>query len=306
MSKVLQQAVIQGLPRPHRGKVRDTFDLGSSELLMVATDRVSAFDSVLPTLIPDKGRVLNLMSAFWFEKTRVIVPNHLVTVVDSMSVLKEYVGPAAYAWPTYLIGRSMVVRRAKRLPVECVVRGYLAGSAWAEYQESGTINGQRMPSGLQESQQLPEMLFTPTTKAETGHDLPLTLEQLKKLVGIELAVEMASRSFTVYNWARNYAASRGIIIADSKFEFGLIDGKLALIDEVLTPDSSRFWDAEKYEPGRSQDSFDKQPLRDRLKQQGWAGKEDGPPPQLSEKTVFQTRERYVGAYRRLVGKPLPI
>ncbi|MBI4288140.1 MAG: phosphoribosylaminoimidazolesuccinocarboxamide synthase [Chloroflexi bacterium] len=283
----------------HRGKVRDTYAL-NSRLLMVATDRVSAFDSVLPNPIPNKGKVLNLLSAFWFERTETLLPNHVVAVVNSLRTLERHAGPNTY--PSYVVDRSMVIRKAERLPAECVVRGYLAGSAWAEYQKSGAINGQPMPSGLRESQELPEPLFTPTTKEEAGHDMPLTQNELQKLVGAARAEEIKQKSLLVYGYARKYAAGRGIIIADTKFEFGIIDGKLTLIDELLTPDSSRFWDASLYQVGKSQPSFDKQPLRDWLVASGW--NKEPPAPNLPPDVVQATSQRYQEAYRRLTGKNL--
>lgn len=287
------------LPLLHRGKVRDTYLLDGL-LLMIATDRVSAFDVILPNAIPNKGKVLNLMSAFWFDKTKSLIPNHVIEVVNSVATMGKYSKEKSY--PTYLIGRSMIIKKAERLPVECVVRGYLAGSAWSEYQQSRTINSQPMPKGLQESQELPQPLFTPTTKADTGHDMPLTQAELNKLIGDKLAEDVKVKSLQVYSFAREYVAKRGIIIADTKFEFGLIDGKLALIDEILTPDSSRFWDVKLYQVGKSQPSFDKQPLRDWLVDSGW--NKEPPAPNLPSDVVEATSQRYQEAYRRLTGKDL--
>ncbi|MBF8265374.1 MAG: phosphoribosylaminoimidazole-succinocarboxamide synthase [Dehalococcoidia bacterium] len=287
------------LPLLNRGKVRDTYLLDNL-LLMIATDRISAFDVVLPNAIPNKGKVLNLMSAFWFDKTKSLIPNHVVAVVKSLAVIGKYGGPKTY--PGYLVGRSMIIKKAERLPVECVVRGYLAGSAWSEYQQSGTINSQPMPKGLLESQELPKPLFTPTTKADTGHDMPLTQGELKKLIGDKLAEDVKAKSLQVYSFAQEYAAKRGIIIADTKFEFGLIEGNLALIDEILTPDSSRFWDTNLYQVGKSQPSFDKQPLRDWLVDSGW--NKEPPAPNLPPDVVEATSQRYQEAYRRLTGKDL--
>ncbi len=239
------------LPLFLRGKVRDTYDLGNL-LLIVATDRISAFDSVLPNGIPKKGLVLNQLSTFWFNQTQNLVPNHLIQAVDDINRLDAYLpSESRFAYPSYLAGRSMVVKKAKRLPVECVVRGYLAGSAWAEYQQDGTILGTPLPEGLQQSQELPQPLFTPTTKAESGHDLPLSIDEMKKLVGGTLADEMKAKSLAVYSYAREHARTSGIIIADTKMEFGLYNGELILIDELLTPDSSRFWDAKLYKVGQS-------------------------------------------------------
>lgn len=289
------------LPLFHRGKVRDTYELGD-KLLIVATDRISAFDFVLPCAIPDKGPVLNQLSAFWFEKTARLVPNHFIRVVEDTRDVYPFILPNVC--PEYLLGRSMIVQRAKRLPVECVVRGYLSGSAWAEYRENGTVSLTPMPHGLKESQELPEPFFTPTTKAEKGHDKPLTKKELKELVGEVLAEELERRSLTLYNYAKNYAQNRGIIIADTKFEFGLINNKLILIDELLTPDSSRFWDASQYTVGGPQPSFDKQPVRDWLIASGW--NKEPPVPELPPDIIEQTSIRYRDAYQRLTGKRLRI
>lgn len=289
----------------HRGKVRDSYLLGN-HLLLVATDRVSAFDVVLPAGIPDKGMVLNLLSAFWFEKTKHIIPNHLVEVVEDIRLLNLYLDHhglgRCFIFPAYLAQRSMIVLKAERIPVECVVRGYLSGSAWAEYQERGTVQGESMPKGLQESQKLPQPIFTPTTKADTGHDQPLTLQQLKGLVGEKTASELTEKSLAIYRFAHDYALGRGIIIADTKMEFGFSEGKLILIDELLTPDSSRFWDAAQYEAGHSQPSFDKQPLRDWLVTSGW--NKEPPAPPLPPEVVEATAHRYREAYRRLTGEVL--
>jgi len=290
----------------HRGKVRDTYEMGSDLLLIIATDRVSAFDVVLPGGIPDKGIVLNQLSGFWFEKTAHLVPNHMMQVVDDVNWLNRVYGEKVcvsyYSYPPYVERRSMIVRRAERIDIECVVRGYISGSAWAEYKQSGTISGMPMPKGLKESDKLPEPLFTPTTKADTGHDEPITVKQMEKLVGKSLTQEIKEKTISVYNYAAQYALSRGIIIADTKMEFGMIGGKLSLIDELLTPDSSRFWDAEKYAPGKSQHSFDKQPLRDWLTASGW--NKEPPAPELPPRIVKETSERYREAYHRLTGKKL--
>ena len=287
------------LPLFFRGKVRDTYDLGNL-LLIVATDRISAFDSVLPCGIPDKGLVLNQLSAFWFNKTKDLVPNHLVETVNDVNCLDSYLSPESrFAYPSYLNRRSMIVNKLKRIPVECVVRGYLSGSAWAEYQKWGTISGESLPKGLKESQELPQPLFTPTTKAETGHDQPLSMDEIKRLVGEAIAEEMKERSLAIYSYARSYARARGIIIADTKMEFGLDDDKLILIDELLTPDSSRFWDAELYRVGQSQPSYDKQPVRDWLVQSGW--NKEPPAPMLPPEVIEATTKRYQEAYYRLTG-----
>ena len=290
------------LPLFIRGKVRDSYELGN-RLLIVATDRISAFDSVLPSAIPDKGLVLNQLSAFWFEKTKNLVPNHLIEVVDDIHCLDSYL-PAKnrFAYPPYLAGRSMIVNKVERTPVECVVRGYLSGSAWTEYQQAGTVSGLPLPQGLKESQGLPEPLFTPTTKAETGHDQPLSMDEMRKLVGKALAEEMKEKSLAVYSYAREYARGKGIIIADTKMEFGLDNDKLILIDELLTPDSSRFWDARQYRVGQSQSSYDKQPVRDWLVQSGW--NKEPPAPTLPPEVIEATTKRYREAYERLAGRKL--
>jgi len=287
------------LPLFIRGKVRDTYELGN-QLLIVATDRISTFDVVLPSGIPDKGRVLNQLSAFWFETTRNLAPNHLVEVVNNTGSLGSYL-PAESNF-SYLAGRSMIVKKAERIPVEWVVRGYISGSAWAEYQESGTIQGAPMPTGLKESQELPEPLFTPTTKAETGHDLPLSMDDVKEMVGEALTEEMKEKSLAVYTYARKHALKRGIIIADTKMEFGLDNGRLILIDELLTPDSSRFWNAEQYLVGQSQPSYDKQPVRDWLVQAGW--NKEPPAPELPPEVIEATTRRYRQAYEKLTGRKL--
>jgi phosphoribosylaminoimidazole-succinocarboxamide synthase len=282
------------LPLFRRGKVRDVYDLGD-ELLIVSTDRISAFDSVLPCGIPDKGRVLNQLSVFWFEKTAHIAPNHLIKIVDSVDMLQGIVSQLATS--DYLVGRSMLVVKSERIPVECVVRGYLSGSAWAEYEETGKVGHISLPSGMKESQELPQPIFTPTTKSDTEHDRPLTKRDIKDL-GIErLFEELEEKSLLIYCYARDYAKTSGIIIADTKFEFGLINGKLALIDELLTPDSSRFWDASQYEVGHSQPSFDKQPVRDWLSNSGWD--KESPAPVLPQDVIEGTSKRYREVYSRL-------
>jgi phosphoribosylaminoimidazole-succinocarboxamide synthase len=290
------------LPVFIRGKVRDTYEL-DDHLLIIATDRISAFDVVLPSAIPDKGRVLNQMSAFWFEKTRDLIPNHLIETVEDTGILDSYISAGnRFPYPSYLAGRSMVVRKLERMPVECVVRGYLSGSAWQEYKKSGTISGLPMPEGMLESQELPETLFTPTTKAETGHDQPLTTDEVIEMVGESLATEIKEKSIAIYNFAREYARDKGIIIADTKMEFGLDNGRLVLIDELLTPDSSRFWEASKYKVGQSQPSYDKQPVRDWLTQTGW--NKEPPAPALPPEVIAATTRRYREAYERLTGKKL--
>ena len=287
------------LPLFVRGKVRDTYEMGNL-LLIVATDRISAFDFVLPCGIPDKGLVLNQLSAFWFDKTKDLVPNHLIETVDDVRCLNSYLSAESrFPYPSYLMGRSMIVKKVKRLPVECVVRGYLSGSAWAEYQKRGTVQGEPLPKGLRESEEFPQPLFTPTTKAESGHDQPLSIDDMKRLVGEAVAEEMKEKSLTIYSYAREYAQARGIIIADTKMEFGLESDKLILIDELLTPDSSRFWDAELYKVGQSQPSYDKQPVRDWLTSSGW--NKEPPAPTLPPEVIEATTRRYRQACEKLTG-----
>jgi phosphoribosylaminoimidazole-succinocarboxamide synthase len=290
------------LPVFIHGKVRDSYDLGS-HLLIVSTDRISAFDVVLPDGIPLKGHVLNRLSSFWFRRTAEIIPNHMTEAIDNVHSLDSYVPEAErFGYPNFLRGRSMIVKKVKRIPVECVVRGYLAGSAWAEYKERVTISGKAMPRGLQESQELEKPIFTPTTKAESGHDQPITNKQIIKLIGLRTAQEMEEKSLAVYNHAREYARSKGLIIADTKFEFGIDNGRLTLIDELVTPDSSRFWDAEKYRPGHAQESYDKQPVRDWLTATGW--NKEPPAPALPPDVIAATTNRYVQAYEKLTGRQL--
>jgi phosphoribosylaminoimidazole-succinocarboxamide synthase len=292
------------LPMPAfvKGKVRDTYDLGNL-LLIVATDRISAFDVILPCGIPNKGQVLNQLSAFWFDQTKDLMPNHLVETMDDVSRLNAYLTPGnRFDYPAYLAGRSMVVKKVKRLPVECVVRGYLSGSAWEEYQKSGTISGMKAARGLKQSQELPQPLFTPTTKAESGHDLPLSMEEMGKLVGKAMAEKIKQKSLAVYSYAQGYALARGIIIADTKFEFGLDGNKLILIDELLTPDSSRIWETRLYKVGQSQPSYDKQPVRDWLSSSGW--NKEPPAPMLPPEVIEATSRRYQQAYEMLTGKKL--
>ena len=286
-----------------RGKVRDTYDIGNGLLLMIATDRISAFDVVLPSAIPDKGVILCQLSAFWFQKTAHIVPNHFVTLADDPKGLQ--VLPTSEAFPSLpaeLARRAMVVKRAQRIDIECVVRGYLAGSAWAEYSQQGTISGMAMPQGLQEGDQLPTSMFTPTTKAEEGHDESLSFSEMEEQVGSSLAQELKEKSIAVYTYAQEYALGKGIILADTKMEFGIVDGQVILIDELLTPDSSRFWDTRHYQPGRSQPNFDKQFVRDWLIDVKW--NREPPAPELPEEVVAKTRERYLEAFSRLTGGQL--
>ncbi|MDP2729690.1 MAG: phosphoribosylaminoimidazolesuccinocarboxamide synthase [Dehalococcoidales bacterium] len=289
------------LPLFIQGKVRDTYDLGN-QLLIVATDRISAFDVVLSPGIPDKGRVLNQLSAFWFEKTGHLMPNHLIEVVDDVRTLDSYLGKSSSGYPSYLAGRSMIVKKVERIPVECVVRGYLSGSAWTEYQESGTVSGAPLPKSLLESQEFPQPMFTPTTKAKSGHDLPMSIDDITRQIGKALAEKIREKSLAIYSYAREYARKRDIIIADTKMEFGLDNGELILIDELLTPDSSRFWDARHYKVGQSQPSYDKQPVRGWLVQSGW--NKEPPPPPLPPEVIETTARRYREAYERLTGKKL--
>jgi phosphoribosylaminoimidazole-succinocarboxamide synthase len=287
----LMQTNLQ-LPRFGGGKVRDTYDLGD-RLLMVTTDRLSAFDVVLPNGIPGKGEVLTRLSAFWFGYTRDIVPNHLLSVdtADLPEAARPYVDELA--------GRFMLVRTAKRLNYECVARGYLAGSAWQEYRERGSVCGHRLPEGLRQADELPEPIFTPATKAESGHDMNITVEELRNSVGEELGRALESITLAVYEAAASYAMDRGIIIADTKMEFGLLEGRLILIDELLTPDSSRFWALGEYAPGGSPPSFDKQYVRDWLERAGWD--KTAPGPTLPDEVVAGTAARYREALAWLTG-----
>lgn len=290
------------LPVFIKGKVRDTYEL-ENHLLIIVSDRVSVFDVILPNGIPGKGRVLNQISSFWFEKTKEIIPNHVVEVVNDVKCLDSYL-PASqrFDYPDYLTGRSVVVKKAERINLEWILRGYLSGSAWEEYQKSGTVFGIPIPSGMQESQELPEVLFTPTTKADEGHDMPMTMDEVVEMLGEELVTEMKEKSLAVYNSARDYAREKGIIIADTKMEFGLVDGKLIIIDELLTPDSSRFWDASLYKVGQAQPSFDKQPVRDWTANTGW--NKQPPGPELTAEVIEQSSKRYHDAYERLTGNKL--
>ena len=276
-----------------RGKVRDTYRLDDDSLLMVATDRISAFDVVMPTGIPRKGEVLTGLATYWLAAMARLVPNHLLPARD--------LSPLAAALPD-VARRAMVVRRAERIPVECVVRGYLAGSGWAEYAATDTLAGEPLPPGLMESGQLPRPAFTPAIKNDAGHDENITRARLAELVGRERAAELERVSLALYAYAATRARERGVIVADTKFEFGLIDGRLALIDEVLTPDSSRFWPAASYRPGGPQESFDKQPVRDYLAASGWDRRPPGPA--LPPEVVAGTTARYRAAYRLLTGREL--
>jgi phosphoribosylaminoimidazole-succinocarboxamide synthase len=297
MTAVLTETTLD-LPLAARGKVRDIYDL-DDRLLIVATDRISAFDAVLPTGIPDKGLVLTQLSAFWFEKTGDIVPNHFLRVVDDTRVEGVPV-----ELPRELIGRAMLVRKAQRLDVECIVRGYavLGSAGWAEYHQSGSISGIKLPRGLKEAQELFEPIYTPTTKAEEGHDENITFDQAVEFVGERAANAMAVRSLAVYRFGRDYARERGVIIADTKFEFGWLDDEVILIDECLTPDSSRFWPADQYEIGQTQSSFDKQYVRDYLTEIGWD--RSPPAPELPPEVAARTGEKYREAFHHITGRDL--
>jgi phosphoribosylaminoimidazole-succinocarboxamide synthase len=275
------------------GKVRDIYDAGEDRLLMVASDRISAFDVVLPTPIPDKGRVLTGLSLFWFDRTADLVANHL------LSAEPGDLGEDASA--ADLPGRAMLVRRAEVIPVECVARGYITGSGWSQYRKEQAVCGIPLPAGLVESERLPEPIFTPTTKATEGHDLPLTPAETEELIGSGLAHKLKELTLSIYGRAADIARDRGIILADTKFEFGFIEGEIALIDEVCTPDSSRFWPLDRYEEGHGQPSFDKQYVRDWVDASGWD--HEPPPPELPDEVVTATADRYREAYERIVGEP---
>jgi phosphoribosylaminoimidazole-succinocarboxamide synthase len=291
----LLQIDLPGIRKVKSGKVREIFDLGD-RLLLVATDRISAFDVIMSNGIPRKGEVLTQMSFFWFDRFAALVPNHLLARADDP--LPTDLQPLAHS----LARRSMIVKKAKPLAIECVVRGYLAGSGWKEYLKTQTVCGIPLPPGLAESAELPEPVFTPATKAEAGHDENISFSQVEKIVGASRAAQARDLSLKLYTDARAYARQRGIIIADTKFEFGLVDDRLILIDEVLTPDSSRFWPADQYQPGRSQPSFDKQFVRDYLETLPW--NKQPPGPELPPEVVAKTQAKYLEAYQRLTGKEL--
>lgn len=295
-SSIVAQTNLEGIPLKARGKVRDIYDLGE-HLLIVATDRLSAFDVILSDPIPDKGKILTKISLYWFESMIDLTPNHLVAhqVDDFPTVLKPF--------REQLEGRSMLVKKCRPLAIEAIVRGYLAGSGWTDYQKTGHVCGHALPPGLRESDRLEEPLFTPSTKAELDdHDLNISLAEAKKIVGAEIASQVASRAIAIYKRAREMAAKAGIIIADTKFEFGLLGDQLLLIDEVLTPDSSRFWPADKYQPGRAQNNFDKQYVRDWLESVGFNKKP--PAPRLPAEVIAGIRARYLEALARLSGRGL--
>jgi phosphoribosylaminoimidazole-succinocarboxamide synthase len=291
----LLELELPGVKKVKSGKVREVFDLGRN-LLFVATDRISAFDCVMPNGIPRKGEVLTQISYFWFAQTEAIVPNHLVSKAGDPlpAELQGFAGQ--------LGRRSMIVKKARPLAIECVVRGYLTGSGWKDYQKTGCVCGLKLPPGLRDSSRLPEPLFTPATKAETGHDENISFDEACKITGPEIAGKARDLSLKIYSFAAEYALKRGIIIADTKFEFGLVDGTLVLIDEVLTPDSSRFWPADKYEVGRSQPSFDKQFVRDYLETVSW--NKQPPAPSLPPEVIAGTTGKYLEAYERLTGRAL--
>ena len=274
----------------YRGKVRDTFPMSDNRLLIVATDRISVFDVVLPSTIPGKGIVLSKISSFWFDLTKDIIPNHLIDLAiddDELDIDSE------------ILQRGSVVKKAERIDVECVVRGYITGSAWSEYKKIGKVAGFNMPNDLKEGDKFPVPLFTPTTKAEVGHDEPLTMDEVKNMVGNDMAGKLESISIEIYNFAHEFALSKGILIADTKMEFGMIDGNLTLIDELLTPDSSRFWDLNGYSPGKSQPNYDKQFVRDWVDSAGWD--HEPPAPELPTEIIKKTQDRYLQAYNKLTG-----
>ena len=290
----LLKSNLEGIKLLNRGKVRDVYEL-EGHLLIVASDRISAFDVVMPNGIPDKGKILTALSLFWFEVLRGETPHHLVTANVGL-----YPAPIGPQHRSQLVGRSMLVKKARPLPVECIVRGYLAGSGWKEYKAQGTVCGIRLPAGLKESAKLPEPVFTPSTKAVTGHDENISFEEVIKTLGKETAEKVRSLSLKIFHRASELAESRGVIIADTKFEFGWLDNEIILIDEVLTPDSSRFWLMSEYEPGRSQNAFDKQYVRDYLETLHWD--KTPPGPELPEEVVMKTRQKYMDAFKLITGK----
>ena len=274
----------------YRGKVRDTFPMSDDRLLIVATDRISVFDVVLPSTIPGKGIVLSKISSFWFDLTKDIIPNHLIDLATDTKELDI---------DTEILQRGSIVKKAERIDVDCVVRGYITGSAWSEYKKTGKVAGFDMPSDLKEGDKFPSPLFTPTTKAEVGHDEPLTIDEVKDMVGKDMADRLESITIEIYNFAHDFALSKGILIADTKMEFGVINGELTLIDELLTPDSSRFWDLNGYSPGKSQPNYDKQFVRDWVDSSGWD--HEPPAPKLPLDIINKTQDRYLQAYNKLTG-----
>jgi phosphoribosylaminoimidazole-succinocarboxamide synthase len=298
IDSVLLQTDFPELELHASGKVRDVYSLGHDQLLFVATDRISAFDYVLATGIPHKGRVLTQISLFWFEFLKDVVPNHLIT-----ADVNQY-PEAVRKYADQLRGRSMLVRRAEMFPVECVVRGYISGSAWKEYKASGSVCGIKLPAGLKESDQLAEPIFTPATKATSGHDENISFDRMSQMVGREQSVRLRDLTLSIYSKASEYAREKGLIIADTKFEFGKTAAGITLADEVLTPDSSRFWPADKYQPGKAQDSFDKQYVRDYLEEIRW--NKQPPAPSLPADVARKTSEKYLEAYRELTGRELDV
>jgi phosphoribosylaminoimidazole-succinocarboxamide synthase len=293
MSQALLQTSLGDLPLIARGKVRDIYDLGNNQLLFVATDRISAFDHVLATGITDKGRILTQLSLFWFDLLKDTVKNHLLTADTTQF-------PSACApYLNQLEGRSMLVKRAEMFPVECVVRGYISGSGWKDYKQTGSVCGIKLPSGLRESDKLPEPIFTPAAKNNVGHDENISFQQMVKSIGQKPAEDLRDLTIKIYEKASNHAAGKGLILADTKFEFGIIDGEIALADEVLTPDSSRYWPAETYNPGGAQPSFDKQYVRDYLESIHW--NKQAPAPALPPEVVEKTRAKYLEAFRLVTG-----
>jgi len=290
--EAVAETVLPGIPFFAKGKVRDIYDLGD-RLLLVASDRISAFDVVMNEPIPGKGIVLTTLSAYWFEATAGLLPSHYISIdpEDFPRELKPF--------SDRLFGRAMLVKRAQRIDIECVVRGYLSGSAWNEYRDTGTVAGVKLPEGLVESEKLAQPIFTPATKSDSGHDINISIEEMKRLVGADLTETLVRKSIDLYSFAEERARSRGIILADTKFEFGIRDGEVILIDEVCTPDSSRFWPADSYAPGGPQPSFDKQYLRDYLLSVGWA--KEPPPPALPADVVAKTAEKYREAFIRIAG-----
>jgi phosphoribosylaminoimidazole-succinocarboxamide synthase len=293
MTAIIRETNLSGVRFLSRGKVRDLYEVGG-QLLIVATDRLSAFDVVLPTPIPDKGRVLTQLSQFWFDRLHAVIPNHVISATEFLRELD--------AFREQLMGRAMLCRKTTPVPIECVVRGYLAGSGWKDYCASGKVSGVALPPGLRESDRLPEPIFTPSTKATAGHDENISFDEAAARIGGELAERLRAVSLEIYRRAAAYAEPRGILLADTKFEFGLDGGELIWIDEALTPDSSRFWPAEGYQPGRPQPSFDKQYVRDYLERIGW--NKQPPGPELPSEVVAATCSKYREAYQRLTGREL--
>ena len=304
MSATLTATQLEDVSRVSTGKVRDLYEF-EDKLLLVATDRISAFDVVIPTPINGKGVILNRMSKFWFDLLADVIPNHMIAPAYDAEAMKsvERIG-VLQDLPDDLALRSMVIKKADRIDIECVVRAYITGSAWAEYTKSGTVNSAKMPEGMIEAEQFPEFLFTPSTKAEVGHDEPMTTQEVIDMVGTEMAQNLEETSIKVFTKAHDYARDKGMILADTKFEFGMVDGELTLIDEVLTPDSSRFWDINDYSPGSSPPAFDKQFVRDWLSDTGW--NKEPPAPELPADIVEKTIDRYSQALERLTGQSIEL